>query len=1271
MGKVWCLLFRNRNKYFKKGYEEQRKIATGGAREQMKFNKFRGWLAAVVMTTLFGVQSFSSAQTPLLEAGNAIVTGFSGTATMTEQGLERHLEQDFEQVVIDSSAPALRILDLSRLPKKSTHEPVANQTKFQVPSKDIGQVFAVTLDHAEQPNIYAAATSAFGLQIVGTIIEEGETSGKLVRLSTGQPEARWAEGQFGALAGGGPGSIWKINGSTGEVGLFANISSNSGPGFGGLSFSPMHRQFYVSDLDDGLIHRLSQQGKVLSSFDHGIEGRAAAGLTPVVDDSLDRINIEIPSFHSNDPTTWGLTANQRRVHALAVHRNRLFYAVANQREVWSIGLDKETGDFSGTARLEVAAAERTGVTIADIEFSGNGEMVVAERRETKSPRDYRSFVTEDQSGTQATLCQFQPSTGSDARWIEVGQFRDPARSSEGAVAIGLGYNPTDGKLDPTACGSSLWMTLSPQAQQAGIAVVSSTFEFRQSGTAPFSFSNSATLFDPLSKGQLGDIDIYEGNCVKTSQPSYSDPDLELSLTPSAAQCTPGEICSFTLRVKNHGPAAFTAPISLRAKATPRTFFEELHDELDWTCQREDNEILCRLEDAHLVPGTSIILPVSLKPDDKGNSLEVCSALIWSDMKIAGLDQRFLDAKKSSVRELQQMLKQKGYDPGPVDGVMGNKTRNAIRNYERDNNLPVTGKKSEDLMIELGGNTAKNDEIFVLPGGDRLFENNQDCDAVYILTDRHKETLSALHENNLSSWHRDSRSAIHNPRVTRIHRSNNSSLHENPSSRFRNPKRLSEHKHTVSRLPRTKRSLWHVKGMSEAHNPRLSSLHRKYLSAWHRAHSSKLHHPKLSSFHSTSLSSAHLKDKSKIHRKLLSGLHQTAASSWHQKGISKIHSSNQSAEHQVARSQFHQSGQSRNHIKHQSLAHLRAISLIHTKHRSSWHKTDTTAIHQPELSSAHNPTVSSFHLQSSSRLHAKNSSELSEFVASRGNQDESITGKSGFREARVHQTAKSNNHRKATSQVHWTAASRKHSTSISAFHKKARSFNHKTGESAFHNRLISRAHRSHDSSAHDQKNSVLHETNRSKGHNRLLSKFHQDQKSRFHLRGQSTYHKSRVSAGHNKKVSKFHEKNRSDNHSSSTSKYHNGTVSRLHIKRGSNWHKQASSEIHDPQVSSVETGIANGHERNLSRFHQSFRSSLHKANSSRLHKPRLSQMHLRYDSAWHRSSTSVFRIPTQPITPLPGEIDPLQPTTPTFHLPSQSLQNGTKIKIHRTFQSRAE
>jgi peptidoglycan hydrolase-like protein with peptidoglycan-binding domain len=50
--------------------------------------------------------------------------------------------------------------------------------------------------------------------------------------------------------------------------------------------------------------------------------------------------------------------------------------------------------------------------------------------------------------------------------------------------------------------------------------------------------------------------------------------------------------------------------------------------------------------------------------------------------------------------VQQALTAKGYRPGPVDGVLGPRTREAIRRYQRDYGLPVTGQVSLALLNHL-------------------------------------------------------------------------------------------------------------------------------------------------------------------------------------------------------------------------------------------------------------------------------------------------------------------------------------------------------------------------------------------------------------------------------------------------------------------------------------------------------------------------------------------------------------------------------------------
>lgn len=55
----------------------------------------------------------------------------------------------------------------------------------------------------------------------------------------------------------------------------------------------------------------------------------------------------------------------------------------------------------------------------------------------------------------------------------------------------------------------------------------------------------------------------------------------------------------------------------------------------------------------------------------------------------------------SVRDVQVKLQERGFNPGPIDGLMGPKTRAALREFQRSRNLQVTGSLDEATQRELG------------------------------------------------------------------------------------------------------------------------------------------------------------------------------------------------------------------------------------------------------------------------------------------------------------------------------------------------------------------------------------------------------------------------------------------------------------------------------------------------------------------------------------------------------------------------------------------
>jgi hypothetical protein len=219
--------------------------------------------APLLLSLVFAAAPASAQDGQVLDRGMAVVTGFAGT-----KQFQPPAGNALDATFIDLDGASAEIIRLE------PDEPPSGQLfsaapVLQVKARDIGQVFAIGLDGvpssaSEPPSIYLGATSAFGLQIV---LPDADGDGRPVRTKTGHPMAEWMPGQFGSEKGGGPGSIWKVDGKTGAVSLFATIPDNSGSGLGDIVFDPATRQFFASDLDTGLIHRLDASGVVLDAYD--------------------------------------------------------------------------------------------------------------------------------------------------------------------------------------------------------------------------------------------------------------------------------------------------------------------------------------------------------------------------------------------------------------------------------------------------------------------------------------------------------------------------------------------------------------------------------------------------------------------------------------------------------------------------------------------------------------------------------------------------------------------------------------------------------------------------------------------------------------------------------------------------------------------------------------------------------------------------------------------------------------------------------------------
>jgi hypothetical protein len=57
--------------------------------------------------------------------------------------------------------------------------------------------------------------------------------------------------------------------------------------------------------------------------------------------------------------------------------------------------------------------------------------------------------------------------------------------------------------------------------------------------------------------------------------------------------------------------------------------------------------------------------------------------------------------ESIAADVQQGLASRGYYDGQIDGIVGDGTREAIADFQKDNNLPITGYITKSLLNALG------------------------------------------------------------------------------------------------------------------------------------------------------------------------------------------------------------------------------------------------------------------------------------------------------------------------------------------------------------------------------------------------------------------------------------------------------------------------------------------------------------------------------------------------------------------------------------------
>ncbi len=390
----------------------------------------------------------------VIQRGDAVVTGFAGTVAPTDTPKDAH---PLDYTFIDLKGLTAQIFDLSNLGSGPSGQLADAPVKFKATAGQIGHVFGIAFEGdgvRATPNIYLSASSLFGLQLVKP--QGGETR----RILAGEPGAKFMAGQFGPDRGG-PGSIYKVDGRTGQISLFANVQhngrANSAPGLGNMAYDSRTKQLFVSNLETGMIHRLTMDGRERDVFDHGRDGRRRAGLAPVDYDPSLRVGIESPLFNTEETSTWGFAPKARMTFGLAIQNKRLYYSVAEGPQIWSVGIDDE-GDFAKDARLELSVNDTPAAQVVTaIQFDGSGLMYLSQRGEFTGSYDYQLFAKPQQSVVLRYSWDEQK-----RQWVDVPEeyaigLAPEHRATVGGIALNYGYD-RNGRINYGACRQTLWTT---------------------------------------------------------------------------------------------------------------------------------------------------------------------------------------------------------------------------------------------------------------------------------------------------------------------------------------------------------------------------------------------------------------------------------------------------------------------------------------------------------------------------------------------------------------------------------------------------------------------------------------------------------------------------------------------------------------------------------------------------------------------------------------------------------------------------------------------
>jgi Putative peptidoglycan binding domain/Domain of unknown function DUF11 len=195
---------------------------------------------------------------------------------------------------------------------------------------------------------------------------------------------------------------------------------------------------------------------------------------------------------------------------------------------------------------------------------------------------------------------------------------------------------------------------------------------------------------PCPTGQQRDP---AGNCMPVVQP------VDLAITKrTVGNCDGKENCRFQIAVGRQGNRPFNGPVAIRdtlsvSGATLKRVLGQA------SCSQSDRTIQCIAEPGALATGRELVLSLDMTLPKRGGNrqLQNCAEIYRPDPTSSE------SLSRDEIRMLQRALDRLGFDPGPIDGVIGRRTGDAVRAARTDLGL-VPGTQIDRALLArlLGG-----------------------------------------------------------------------------------------------------------------------------------------------------------------------------------------------------------------------------------------------------------------------------------------------------------------------------------------------------------------------------------------------------------------------------------------------------------------------------------------------------------------------------------------------------------------------------------------